>query len=152
MKSDMLVGELDEVLTGTPWYGSPVIKLIDQVEPDKVHDRSCGPHSIADILIHMIAWTEETTKRLRGEFASEPLRGDWPNPQEYSWGELVQMFKTSNELLKAEIVRMDDDMFTKTVNDDRSPVAAEKGTYEDLIKGIIQHHIYHSAQIAILSK
>jgi uncharacterized damage-inducible protein DinB len=28
----------------------------------------------------------------------------------------------------------------------------EGTTYEDLVKGLIQHHIYHSAQIALLNR
>ncbi len=152
MIASKLVKELNEVLSGEPWYGSAVIKLIKQVDSKKVHDKSRGPHSIADILMHMIAWTEETTERLKGKFASNPVRGDWPDPAENTWPELVALFVATNEHLIDVIVKIDEDMFTKAVKDDRYPELAEKGTYEELIKGIIQHHIYHSAQIAILNK
>lgn len=152
MKAHKLNKELEEVLSGTPWYGSSVNRLIEKVSAEKVHDKSRGPHSIADILIHMIAWTEETTERLKGKFASDPLRGDWPDGSAYAWDELVGMFTSANELLKAAIVNMDEEILSRDVKDDRYPEAAEKGSYEDLIKGIIQHHIYHSGQIAILNK
>ncbi|MEJ7694876.1 DinB family protein [Daejeonella sp.] len=147
-----LAKELHETLSGQPWYGSPVITIMNNVGLEKVHDKSRGPHSIADIIMHMIAWTEETTERMKGKFASNPGRGDWPDPDQKSWSELVDLFISANEHLKATIVKMDDDMLAKEVNDDRYPEIAEKGSYEELVKGIIQHHIYHSAQIAILNK
>jgi uncharacterized damage-inducible protein DinB len=152
MIASKLVKELNEVLSGEPWYGSPVSRLLEQVDLSKVHDWSRGPHSIADVLMHMIAWTEETNERLKGKFASEPERGDWPDPAGFSWIELIGMFLLSNEHLKVTIVEMDEDMFDKAVNDDRYPEIAEKGTYIELIRGIIQHHIYHSGQIAIMNK
>lgn len=152
MISIRLARELDKILTGEPWYGSPVISLIKSVDRDKVHDKSRGPHSIADILLHMTAWTEETTARLKGKFASNPARGNWPDPGEQSWPELVGLFVLANEHLKDTIVKMDEDMFAQEVNDGRYPEIAEKGSYEELVRGIIQHHIYHSAQIALLNK
>ena len=113
MIASKLIKELNEVLSGEPWYGSSVIKLMKQVDPEKVHDKSRGPHSIADFLMHMIAWTEETTERLKGKFASDPARGDWPDPTDISWDELVDLFVSSNEHLKDTIVKMDEDMFAK---------------------------------------
>ncbi|MES3019342.1 MAG: DinB family protein [Bacteroidota bacterium] len=152
MIANKLVTELHATLYGEPWYGSPVVKLIKDVDPGRTHDKSRGPHSIADILMHMIAWTEETTERLKGKFASDPARGDWPGADQMTWQDMVELFISANEHLKDTVVKMDEDMFAKEVNDDRYPEIAEKGSYEELIKGIIQHHIYHSAQIALLNK
>ncbi len=152
MIANKLVTELHETLYGEPWYGSSAVKLIKDVDPGRTHDKSCGPHSIADILMHMIAWTEEATERLKGKFASDPTRGDWPGAGQMTWQDMVELFISANEHLKDTIVRMDEDMFAKEVNDDRYPEIAEKGSYEELTKGIIQHHIYHSAQIALLNK
>ena len=59
-------------------------------------------------------------------FASNPARGDWPDPKDLSWDELVALFITTNEHLTDTIVKMDEDMFAKDVNDDRYPEAAEK--------------------------
>ncbi|SKB94645.1 DinB family protein [Daejeonella lutea] len=152
MISSKLEKALHETLSGQPWYGMAVYSLLERVDPANVHDKSRGPHSIADILMHMTAWTEEATERLKGKFASNPARGDWPDPGSRSWAELVELFASANEHLKESIVKMDEDMFIKEVNDDRYPEIAEKGTHQELVEGIIQHHIYHSAQIALLNK
>lgn len=152
MKSTKLAKELVETLSGQPWYGSPVITLLENVDPAKIHNKSSGPHTIADILMHMIAWTEEAAERLKGKCASDPARGDWPDPESRSFKELKGLFISANEHLKDTIVRMGEEMFGQQVNDDRYPEITEKGTNEELIQGIIQHHIYHSAQIALLNK
>jgi len=152
MKADKLAMELEQILTGEPWYGTAVMKVIEKADPEKTHSKTSGPHSAADILLHMIAWTEETTERLKGKSASDPVRGDWPDSSAYTWIALVTSFKSANELLKSVVVIMDEDLFSREVNDDRYRDAAEKGSYEELIRGIIQHHIYHSGQIALLNK
>jgi uncharacterized damage-inducible protein DinB len=152
MTAHKLIKELDTALSGKPWYGSSVVKLIEQVDPEKVQLRPSGPHSSSDILLHMIAWTEETTERLNGKFAADPARDDWPDSSGFTWTELTRMFLLSNEQLKDTIVKMDESRFFKIVNDDRDPEEAELITYKELIRGLIQHHIYHSAQIALLNK
>lgn len=152
MVSKRILSELEQVLNGEPWHGSSVNNIIAHVDQKKVHDKGRGPHNIADVLLHMIAWTEETTERLKGKFASDPARGDWPDPSSYPWTQLVDMFNEANEHLNNCIVSMNDDLLVRMVNDDRYPELAENITYEQLIKRIIQHHIYHSAQIAILNK
>ena len=152
MTAQKLIHELDNTLSGQPWYGSPVLKLIEKVNPENAHTRSCGPHSSADILLHMIAWTEETNDRLKGKYASDPARGDWPDPAHHTWIELNGLFVLCNKHLKDTVVKMDGAAFSQIVNDDREDGLAERITYEELIRGIIQHHVYHSAQIALLNK
>lgn len=152
MNANQLISELNNILSGRPWHGNPVMKLIENVNAENAHEKPYGPHSSADILLHMIAWTEETTERLKGKFASNPSRGDWPDPSEYSWPELVSMFNSANEHLKDAIVKMDVNELDAIVNDDREQDLAERIPYKELIRGIIHHHIYHSAQIALLNK
>ena len=152
MLASKLIKEIDEVLTGIPWYGSQVVKIIEQVDQKWIHEKKGGPHSIADILLHMIAWTEETNERLKGKVASDPARGDWPDPSEHSWVELIGLFMLSNDHLKNTIVKMDDKLLSEQVNDNRKVNFVESENYIGLIRGIIQHNIYHSAQIALLNK
>ncbi len=40
MKSTKLAKELVETLSGQPWYGSPVITLLENVDPAKIHNKS----------------------------------------------------------------------------------------------------------------
>lgn len=115
MISAKLAKEPEETLSGQPWYRSPVITLLENVDPAKIHNQSRGPHTIADILMHMIAWTEEAAERLKGQCASDPARRDWPDPESRSFQELKGLFISANEHLKDTIVKMGEEIFGNQV-------------------------------------
>jgi len=73
----MLIRELEHVVSGDPWYGSPISIILEAADPRIVFLRIGNSHIIAEILLHMIAWAEETQSRLEGKHASQPSRGDW---------------------------------------------------------------------------
>lgn len=92
----------------------------------------------------IISWTEEMQARISGKLASEPLRDDWPDPAQYTWVELVKLFLLANEHLQDTIVKMEDRLLTEPIHDKRDPALGTGISREALIKGVIQHQIYHS--------
>lgn len=152
MTTRELSNDLEQVLSGDPWYGAPVSIIIEQVDPEMVLIRKGDSNNIAQILLHMIAWTEETNERLKGKFASDPARGDWSDPAEYTWIELIGLFLLANERLQDTIVKMEERLLKEPIHDKRVSALGTVVSHEALIKGLIQHHIYHSAQIALLNK
>lgn len=151
MKSADLIQELEQVIFGDPWYGSPVSKILEAVDLRIAFLRIGNSHSIAEILLPMIAWTEETQSRLVGNEASKPLRGDWPGTESYSWLELIGLFLLANEHLVHTIAAMDDSSLCESVIDLRDPAMGTGVNNEQLIRGLIKHHVYHSGQIALLT-
>ena len=58
--SEKLQNELKKVLSGDPWYGNPVYQIIEQVTFEAAFEKPAGTaHNIAEIVLHMLAWTEE---------------------------------------------------------------------------------------------
>ena len=151
MKSSDLIKELEQVVSGDPWYGSSVSKILEAVDPRIAFFRIGNSHSIAEILLHMIAWTEETQSRLEGNEASQPFRGDWPDAESYSWLELIGLFLLANEHLVHTIAQMDEPSFYEQVIDMRDPAMGTGVNNGELIRGLIQHHVYHSGQVALLT-
>ena len=151
MRRGELIKELQLVISGDPWYGSSVVRILEAVDPQTVMIRNDRSHTIAEILLHMISWTEETQARLTGKPASEPLRGDWPDPAQYTWIELIGLFLLANEHLQNTIVKMEERLLEEPIHDKRVPALGTGVSYEALIKGLIQHHIYHSGQISLLT-
>lgn len=151
MKSSDLIKELEQVVSGDPWYGSSISKILETVDPSIAFLRIGNSHSIAEILLHMIAWTEETQSRLEGNEASQPFRGDWPDTESYSWLELIGLFLLANEHLVHRIAQMGEPSFSEQVIDIRDPAMGTGVNNEELIRGLIQHHVYHSGQIALLT-
>jgi uncharacterized damage-inducible protein DinB len=152
--SEKLSNELEEVLSGSPWYGSPVYEILDEVTFETAFEKPpSGAHSTAAIVLHMLSWTEEVMDRLNGMTASMPSSGDWPEtsaPDEKKWQQYVNDFKLVNVNLLGLIQNFEEEKWTEPILDERNPELGTGVSNEELVRGLIQHHIYHSGQVAIL--
>ena len=152
--SEKLIHELTKVLSERPWYGSSVYDILEPITFEAAYEKPPGSvHNIAEIVMHMVAWTEEVMDRMNGMTASIPTSGDWPEtgaPNEQKWQNYVEDLKLVNVNLIGIIQNFPEEQWSEPINDERGdrPVV----TYEDLILGLIQHHIYHSGQIALLNR
>ncbi|WP_183576166.1 DinB family protein [Mucilaginibacter sp. X5P1] len=152
--SEKLIHELTKVLSKRPWYGSSVYAIIEPITFEAAYEKPPGSvHNIAEIVLHMVAWTEEVMDRMNGMTAGVPTSGDWPEtgaPDEQKWQNYVEDLKLVNVNLIGIIQNFPEEQWIEPINDERGdrPVV----TYEDLILGLIQHHIYHSGQIALLNR
>ncbi|HWD89031.1 MAG TPA: DinB family protein [Mucilaginibacter sp.] len=154
--SEKLQYELQNVLSGDPWYGNNVYSIIEQVTFEAAFEKPPGAaHTIAGIVLHMLSWTEEVLDRLNGKAPSLPLSGDWPDtglPDEEKWQNYVNDLKLVNVNLLAAIGNFPEEQWNEQVRGEREPSLGTGVTYKGLISGLIQHHIYHAGQIAILNR
>jgi uncharacterized damage-inducible protein DinB len=151
-----LVDELSKAYNGDTWHGSNILSLIQAANPQKVFTHPIpNAHSIAELVLHLTAWTEEVIDRIEGQVAKEPSRGDWPLPiekAEEEWYRSVEDFRLFTEKLIKMLNGFIPSDWSSTVKDQRN---RELGTGVDnsqLINGLIQHHAYHAGQIALLLK
>jgi len=154
--AEKLQASLNQILLHDPWYGPTTYAIIDDVSFDAAYEKPPGSvHNIAGILLHMLSWTQEVTARMGGQTAGEPAGGDWPDPgmpDEGKWNQLIADFKLSNVILTGIIQNFPHDKWDKPTNDERNRELGTGVTYHALIEGLIQHHIYHSGQIALLNR
>jgi uncharacterized damage-inducible protein DinB len=152
--SEELQKSLENVLSGDAWYGKPVYSIIEQVSFEIAYEKPQGSgHNIAEIVLHMLSWTEEVMDRLNGLPAQMPSSGDWPEtgpPDEQKWQNYVNDLKLVNVNLLGTIKNFPEDEWNDLVNDTREsePVI----TYKELIYGFMQHQVYHAGQIALLTR
>ena len=152
--SEKLQQELEKVLSGRPWYGTGIYDAIAKVSFEAAYEKPPGSvHNIAEIVLHMVAWTEEVMDRMNGMTAGVPTSGDWPEtgkPDEQKWQNYVDDLKLVNVNLIGIIQNFPEEQWGDLIDDQRGdrPVV----TYEALINGLIQHHIYHAGQIALLNR
>jgi len=151
--TDKLIKEFEEILSGQPWYGPAVYEILDRITFDSAYEKpSPAAHNIAEIILHMLSWTEEVIDRLNGMSAGNPSSGDWPDPgapDEQKWKIWIEDLKLVNTNLIKIISDFAEERWDEPVDDQRGP---EPATYAETVEGLIQHHIYHGAQIAILVK
>jgi uncharacterized damage-inducible protein DinB len=154
--SEKLQRELEKVLSGDPWYGDSVYDIISKVTFETAYEKPQGSvHNVAGIVLHMISWTEEMMDRLNGMMAGVPTSGDWPptgNPDEQKWQNYVNDLKLVNVNLIGLIQHFPEEKWSEPVNYDKGHNLGSEVNYEELVNGLIQHHIYHSGQIALLTR
>jgi len=154
--SEQLKQDLEKVLYGDPWYGPNVYDIIGKVSFEAAFEKPPGSiHNIAGIVLHMISWTEEVMDRMNGMPAQMPSSGDWPDPgtpEEQKWQNYVNDLKLVNVNLLGLIQNFPEEEWTEPYKDERNRELGTGVSFEELVKGLIQHHIYHSGQIALLNR
>jgi uncharacterized damage-inducible protein DinB len=151
--AEKLQTELEKVLSGRPWYGSSIYNILDQVTFESAYERAGHGHTIAELILHMLSWTEEVIDRMNEKPAGLPLSGNFPHPgepDEQKWKLWIDDLKLVNVNLIRTIQEFPEDKWQEPIIDTRGdrPVV----TYEDLIYGFIQHQVYHAGQIALLNR
>jgi len=151
-----LVDELQKAYNGDAWHGGNALSLLETANAEKVFTHPIpNAHSIAELVLHLTSWTEEVLDRINGGIAKEPLKGDWPVPTEMSeteWDEILNQFKSANQKLIGTLGNLNSSNWSNEVKDERNPSLGSGVNNAQLINGLIQHHAYHSGQIALLLK
>jgi uncharacterized damage-inducible protein DinB len=126
------------------WYGPSVAELLAKISPEHATTPPVsGAHSIAALLQHLLLWNE----RIRNTSDSHPLprwepEKEWAEPP-IPWNELVARWNHSRDLFEAQIRNF-------SVEDLGKQVPGRKYPYETMLRGAVQHAIYHSGQIAMV--
>jgi len=148
---EYIVTTLHSILNGEPWYGRPVMKILQEIDPSVVYKKpNENSHSLIELLYHMNTWADFTLKRLEKDeekdlAAFEKL--DWReiDPDEHTWEKGMAQFKVTHDLVIELLETKYDEFLSKEVD-------YREYNFRFLLHGIIQHDIYHIGQIAYLRK
>lgn len=139
----------DGVLNGNAWHGDPVWQILDSISAQQAAARPLpAAHTIWEIVMHMIFWEGVVTQRLAGNRAGlvdELNFPAMPAVTEENWRKTLDDFRSSNESLRQALTKLDPAKLNELT-------AAGKRTYYGEAHGIIEHHVYHAGQIALLKK
>ncbi|WP_316830993.1 DinB family protein [Pedobacter aquatilis] len=151
-----ITNEIQKAFNGDAWHGNHVMQTLNNVLPEKAFQHYVpNAHSIAEIALHLTSWTTEVASRLNGNPASEPEMGDWPAVRQKSpqaWERIIFDFKIANEELIRVCGKIATSEWDSPTKDERNPALGTGVTNIELLNDLIQHHAYHSGQIALLSK
>ena len=126
------------------WYGPSLAELISQIPAELATTAPVpGAHSIAELLQHLLLWNE----RIRNTSESHPL-APWQPEKEWAeppipWNDLVSRWSQSRDLLEEKIRNF-------PIEDLAKQVPGRDYPYETMLRGIVEHAIYHSGQIAMI--
>lgn len=155
-RTEILLDALHRGHDGDPWHGSSVAAILDGVTVEQAHTRVARDvHTIAEIVAHLISWSNEVTRRVNGHDAADPIEGDWPDVSSTDaagWKALTQELGASVQRLATAIRQFDPSRWDDLVGDDRDPAAGTGLSFEQTVSGQVQHLAYHGGQIAMLKK
>lgn len=147
-----IIANLQETLDGDPWYGRSIAAIFKEVDPTSVFvNPDEKGHAIIELLYHMIAWAGFVQSRLEEE---NPKKNsdyfeaiDWReiDPTIHTWKNGVHELKTIHNKIIALLQSKNDDFLA-------TPVRERKYDMGYLLRGLIQHNIYHLGQIAYVKK
>jgi uncharacterized damage-inducible protein DinB len=137
---------------GDPWHAKSSRATLEDVTFEEAAARPlAGTQNIWETVLHIVAWTEEATSRVRGKGHPEPERGDWPampTPSDAAWKETTaQLSAARKELLHALEEAHEEDLYMQV-----SGGSGASKTRAQTIQGLLEHDIYHLGQIALLKK
>lgn len=147
---------LVNVWAGEPWYGSSTKKILEDVTAvEAAAHPLAGAQSIWETTMHMVAWTEEVTSRVRGNLAKAPDIGDWPPVTDTSpaaWTATTDRLRAARyALLEAIEKAHEEDLYTQ-VGAHAGANANDKVTRAQTATGLADHDVYHIGQVALLKK
>jgi uncharacterized damage-inducible protein DinB len=148
----IVVNQLEEVYSGSPWYGKPVRVILDEIIPEKAGVSPDGSsHSVYQLAQHMLTWRTYVVEQLKGNEAYKVALNsekDWsPSDQTNteSWSALLQSFDQNQKTLVDHIQKASIETF-------ETQVPGKSYDFKHLIEGIVHHDIYHAGQIVTTAK
>lgn len=144
MEINRIASLLEKTFDGPAWHGPSVMETLKDVSQQTSANRISGSHSIGELVLHMTAWRNFAIKRLLGDNLYEV--SDAENfPQATNWDKAMKELKESQiKLLAALRAFPEDKLFTT--------VSSRQYDFYTLLHGIVQHDIYHTGQITLLTK
>jgi hypothetical protein len=147
---------LASAINGEAWHGDSLRTILDNVTAEQAEGRPLPnihtAHSIWELVLHLEAWVKFCLGAVQGTpiptWLAMPKERDWPpvvEAGEQAWKQAVNSFFSSHlELVEA----------LKTLSDDRleATVPGRRYNFYRLFRGMIQHAIYHGAQVVQLKQ
>lgn len=144
-----IIENLKKLQDGNAWHGPSLREILATVTADRATARPLpGSHTIWELVLHISAWEEAFTRRLEGKRTDQPDEGDFPPVAEETpeaWAKTVEYLETTHQRLIKTISELPDSRLQDTV-------PGKDYSVRFMLVGIIQHHVYHSGQIAFLKK
>jgi len=132
------------------WHGPSLVDLVGDLTADQAAARPvAGAHTIWELVLHLITWTDIVRERLQSATpveATEEL--DWPRvaePSADAWRDTVERLKEAKILLAEDVRALPDARLDDRVPGRDYPVWV-------MLRGAVEHDTYHGGQIALLKK
>lgn len=136
-------------LHGPAWHGDSVWQILEGVTPEQAQLRPLSKtHTIWELVAHMTFWETEVRHRLEKlepQSEAEFNFPKMPEPTAENWARVLDAFRESNREFRHVVEKLDDSQL-------ENPLSSPQNTIYVELHGVVQHHLYHAGQIALLRK
>jgi hypothetical protein len=145
-----LAKSVRQTVTGPMWHGPSLNEALEGLNYVAANSRSVGgAHSIWELALHIASWADIARTRLGERALPDPPRSrDWPPvpaPSPSAWRQAVEQIGSSYDALANHVEWLKSEDLARMV-------PGRDYTVETMIRGVIEHGVYHAGQIAILKK
>ena len=146
-----------ELLDGQGAHASPLGCLEDLSAPSAVQRVAGFPHSIFDLVFHIIFWMDYDLRRMRGERPPYPKHASesWPPPDvavsESKWRHSIDECRGLLHQM-AELAKSSPADLAREIEPLHPQHAQRASTFGDLLWQTLVHNSYHVGQIAMLRR
>jgi hypothetical protein len=139
--------QLQRTFQGRAFHGPAVEEALAGVTAKAAAAPSpSGGHNIWQLVQHMTFWQDTVRRWLQGDHKRPGPDEDWlkiTDKSEAAWQETLRALRKSNDLLRDEVMVLDESRLEEPIFEGMSKVYVA-------LHGIIQHNTYHSGQISLL--
>lgn len=141
--------QLKRAFEGPAWPGASVLEALAGVSATRAARRPIErAHSIWEVALHIGVWEDVVRRRALGEKVQPTSAEDWPAvgaKTPAAWATVLRKLKAGHAKLLEVVAAYDEARL------DRPMVPGGSSAYVQF-HGVIQHDLYHAAQIEILKK
>ncbi len=146
---ERIADQLRRAVEGDAWHGPSLNETLAQVSAQVAAARPIsGGHTPWEIALHIGAWLQAVRRRLGGHAVELSPKEDWPpvgDPTEAAWEHSRAGLNGEYRLLLDSVRGLSEEALGKTV-------AGRDYSMGFMLDGVIQHTLYHTGQIAVLTK
>ena len=144
-----IADQLRRAVHGEAWHGPSILEILEGVNAKTAAAHPIpNAHSIWELLNHVTAWTRAIVRRMDGQAVE--LEGDENFPpvtdsSEQAWQRALSDFRAAQDELLSKLAAVTPDRLTAIV-------PGRKYNFQFMFDGLVQHHLYHAGQMALLKK
>ncbi|OUJ75230.1 DinB family protein [Hymenobacter crusticola] len=155
---ERLLDQFRRAYNGDSWAGPSLTATLQGVTAAQAASHPlAGAHSIWEIILHLETWIRTVYRRIEQNKLLGPTDAEnWPSlpeaTDEGAWQQAQARLGQAHEQLLARISHLRDADLSRELEPVPDYPAGTPGPYYVLLHGLVQHHLYHTGQIALLRK
>jgi len=153
-----LLDQFRRAYDGDSWAGPSLVATLRPLTAAQALRRPLpAAHCIWEIVLHLETWLRIVRRRLEEHQMIGPSATEnWPPlpavADEAAWQQAKQQLQQAHDHFLGVLITLQDEDLERVMLPAPDYPSGTPGTYYVLLHGLVQHTLYHTGQVALLSK